>query len=122
MAMRGIRGATTVEHNTREDIWQAAREMIQVVLQRNALHTENIGAAIFSMTDDRTAAFPTAGGRQLHGFDAVPLFDARQCAIEGALPRCLRVLLLVETNRGQKEIHHVYLHGAARLRPDITQE
>ena len=110
MAMRGIRGATTVEHNTREDIWQAAREMIQVVLQRNALHTENIGAAIFSMTDDLTAAFPTAGVRQLHG------------AIEGALPRCLRVLLLVETNRGQKEIHHVYLHGAARLRPDITQE
>jgi len=121
MAMRGIRGATTVEENTQAAIWQAAQEMVQAILEENALPTEQIGACIFSMTEDLTAAFPTAGVRQLAGFDLVPLFDARQCAVEGSLPRCLRVLLLVETEQSQRAIHHVYLHGAATLRPDIAR-
>lgn len=118
--MRGIRGAITVTRNEKETIWQAAQEMMEEILVRNDLQTEDIGAVIFSMTEDLTAAFPTAGVRRLPGFDLVPLFDARQCAIEGSLAHCIRVLVLADTDRSQAEIHHVYLGEASRLRPDIS--
>lgn len=118
--MRGIRGAITVAHNEKEEIWQAAQKMMQEILQRNDLQPEDIGAVIFSMTEDLTATFPTAGVRRIPGFDLVPLFDARQCAIENSLPLCIRVLVLANTDLKQADIHHVYLEAAARLRPDIA--
>ena len=117
--MRGIRGAITVERNDQEEIWQAAQELITELMRTNAIAPEDIGAAIFSVTEDLTAAFPTAGVRRIAGFDLVPLFDARQCAIEDSLPRCIRVLLLVNTDTAQTDIHHVYLRAAAKLRPDL---
>ena len=117
--MRGIRGATTVERNEKEEIWQAAQELVRALVDANGIAPEDIGAAIFSVTEDLTAAFPSTGARRLPGFDLVPLFDARQCAIEDSLPRCIRVLLLVNTDVPQSEIHHVYLRAAAELRPDL---
>lgn len=122
MAMRGLRGATTVSRDDKEEIWQAARLMMEELLQRNELSPEAIGAVIFSLTEDLTAAFPSTGVRSLPGFDLVPLFDARQCAIEGSLTRCIRVLLLIETDKGQGELHHVYQGGAAALRPDLAKQ
>lgn len=122
MSVRGIRGAITVEEDTKEAIWHAARAMMETILARNALAAPDIGAVIFSMTEDLTAAFPTAGVRQIAGFSLVPLFDARQCAIEGSLERCIRVLVLAETEKGQSEIHHVYLGRARDLRPDIETD
>ena len=117
--MRGIRGAITVRRNDKEESWQAAQEMIIELLHANSITAKEIGAAIFSMTEELTAAFPTAGVRRLPGFDLVPLFDTRQCAIEDSLPRCIRVLLLVNTDAAQADIHHVYLREAAKLRPDL---
>lgn len=118
--MRGIRGAITVQEDTREAIWNAARAMMEAVLERNALAPAAIGAVIFSMTEDLSAAFPTAGVRQIEGFDLVPLFDARQCAVEGSLEKCIRVLVLADTNKAQAEIRHVYMGKAKELRPDIA--
>ena len=115
--MRGIRGAITVGRNDKEEIWQAAQELVTELLRTNGITSEDIGAAIFSVTEDLTAAFPTAGVRRIAGF--YPLFDARQCAIEDSLPRCIRVLLLVNTDAAQTDIHHVYLRAAAKLRPDL---
>lgn len=121
--MRGMRGAITVERDEKEDIWQAAAEMVEAILRENGVQPEDIGAAIFSQTEDLTSAFPSAGvRRRVPGFDAVPLFDARQLAIEGSLPRCIRVLLLVDTDKAQRDIHHVYLGGARALRPDIAEK
>ena len=117
--MRGIRGATTVERNDKEEIWQAAQELVRALVDANGIAPEDIGAAIFSVTEDLTAAFPSTGALRLPGFDLVPLFDARQCAVEASLPRCIRALLLVDTNCSQKEMHHIYLRGAAGLRPDL---
>ena len=116
MGMRGVRGAITVEQNEKEAIWQAAKAMMQELIERNELAPEDIGAVIFSMTEDLTAAFPTAGVRQLPGFD---LFDARQCAIEGSLEKCIRVLVLADTGKAQRDIHHIYMGKAVALRPDI---
>ena len=117
--MRGIRGAITVARNDKEEIWQAAQELVRALVDANGIAPEDIGAAIFSVTEYLTAAFPTAGVRRIRGFDLVPLFDARQCAIEGSLPRCIRVLLLVNTELPQSDIHHIYLRAAAELRPDL---
>ena len=117
--MRGIRGAITVGRDDKEEIWQAAQELMTELLRTNDVSPADIGAAIFSVTEDLTAAFPTTAVRHIAGFDLVPLFDARQCAIDDSLPHCIRVLLLVNTDAAQKDIHHVYLRAAAKLRPDL---
>ena len=117
--MRGVRGAITVEEDRKEAIWSAAATLVETMLKENGIAPETIGAAIFSATEDLVSAFPSAGVRVV-GFDAVPLFDARQLAIEGSLPHCIRVLLLVDTEKGQKDIRHIYLGGAAKLRPDLA--
>ena len=119
--MRGLRGAATVPSDEKEEIWRTARELMVEILERNDIAPESIGAAIFSMTEDLTAAFPSTGVRSLPGFDLVPLFDARQCAIEGSLPQCIRILLLVDTEKSQAELCHVYQGGAAKLRPDLAK-
>ena len=120
--MRGIRGAITVEQDEKEAIWQAAAEMVTAMLQENGIAPEDIGAAIFSQTEDLVSAFPSAGVRsRVPGFDLVPLFDARQLAIEGSIPTCIRALLLVDTDRAQRDIHHIYLGRAKKLRPDLAK-
>ena len=117
--MRGIRGAITVEKNSKDDIYSAAKKLIMEIITRNNISSNDIGAMIFSMTDDLTAAFPSTGVRQIAGLEFVPLFDARQVAVEGSLSRCIRVLVLVETEKSQREIRHVYLERAQILRPDL---
>lgn len=119
--MRGIRGAITVEENTAEAVITATQEVVTAMLEANEIATEDIGAAIFSATEDITAAFPAKGARALPGFDMVPLFDARQMEVEGALTMCIRVLLLVDTDKKQKEIKHIYRGRAQNLRPDLVK-
>ena len=91
--MRGIRGAITVEENTAEAVMSATQEVVKAMLEANDIRTEDIGAAIFTATEDITAVFPAKGARALPGFELVPLFDARQMDVDGALDHCIRVLL-----------------------------
>lgn len=119
MAMRGIRGAATVNENSQEQIWQTARQLVTEILSLNELTAENIGAIIFSTTEDLTAAFPSSAVRQLPDLRLVPLFDTREPAIENSLSMCVRVLILADTDKLQNEIRHVYLGGARKLRPDL---
>ena len=121
MAMRGIRGATTVDENSREQIWQAARHLVTKILSANELRADNIGAIIFSTTEDLTAAFPSTAIRQLPAFRWVPLFDTLEPAVENSLPLCIRVLILADVDKEQNKIHHVYLGGAKNLRPDLNK-
>lgn len=122
MSLRGIRGAVTVDENSKEKIWQAARQLVTEILLQNELQAENIGAIIFSMTEDLTAAFPSSAVRQLPELRLIPLFDAREPAVEDSLPLCIRVLILAETNLEQNKIRHVYLGGAKNLRPDLDRD
>jgi len=119
MAMRGIRGAITVDENSREQIELAARQLVTKILSMNELRAESIGAIIFSTTEDLTAAFPSSAIRQRPAFRLVPLFDTREPAVENSLPLCIRVLILADTDKAQNKIHHVYLGGAKNLRPDL---
>ena len=122
MAMRGIRGAITVDENSKEKIWQAARLLVTEILSRNELPAENLGAIIFSLTEDLTAAFPSAAVRQLPALRLVPLFDTREPAIENSLPLCIRILILANADKEQNEVRHVYLGGAKNLRPDLDRD
>ena len=122
MTMRGIRGATTVDENSKEKIWQAARQLVTEILSQNKLRAENIGAIIFSTTEDLTAAFPSTALRERPAFRLVPLFDTREPAVENSLQLCIRVLILTDTDEAQNKIHHVYLGGAKNLRPDLDRD
>lgn len=121
MDVRGVRGAITVERNDKEVIWKAGRRLIEAMLEANDIKTDDIGAAFFTMTEDLTAAFPTTGARAIPGFELVPLFDARQPAVEDSLPMCIRALLLIDTEKGQGDLHHIYLGDASKLRPDLQR-
>ena len=121
MSLRGIRGATSVDSNTKEDIWKAARLLMTQLMSENQLNFNQVGAAIFSSTPDLTAAFPTTGVRQLPSFSLIPLFDTQEVDVENSLPMCIRVLLLVDTDKNQRDIVHVYLGEAKKLRPDLMQ-
>lgn len=115
MYCRGIRGATTVEQNEREEILAATRELLQLLIQENDLRVEDIASAIFTVTDDLDAEFPARAAREL-GWTEVALICAREIPVPGSLGKCIRVLLHVDTMRSAAEIRHVYIRGAVNLR------
>jgi len=116
--LRGIRGATTVTANNREEIFVRVAELLETIEQENELKTEDIGAVIFSSTPDLDAAFPAAGARKV-GWTHVPLFGTQEIECPDAVPLCIRVLILWNTDLGQQDIRHVYLRDAVVLRQDI---
>ena len=121
MTTRGVRGATTVESDTKENVLFATRELLEAILRaNNDLRTDDIASAIFTVTEDITSAYPALGARQT-GWDSVPMLCACEIPVEGSLPLCIRVLIHWCTNKSQSEINHVYLRGAVRLRPDLTK-
>jgi chorismate mutase len=118
MAVRAVRGATQIDADSREQILAGTTELIGEVLRRNDLTPEVLISVVFTATPDLTAEFPAYAARAL-GFTDVPLLCATEMNVPGALPRVLRLLALVETDRSRAEMHHVYLHGAAALRRDL---
>lgn len=119
--MRGIRGAHTVADNSKSAIFAAVQELLKELVEKNDLQLENIGAAIFSATPDINAAFPAAAARKI-GWDMVPLFGTQELEVENGLKMCVRVLLLVEIDKQQNEIKHIYLGDSNCLRPDIASK
>jgi len=119
MYCRGVRGATTVEHNDREEILVATMELLQLIVRQNDLPVEDIASAIFTVTDDLDAEFPALAARQL-GWDGVALLCAREITVPNSLSKCIRVLLHVNTTRRSSEIQHVYIRGAVKLRPEFA--
>lgn len=119
METRGIRGATTVEANSREEILSATRELLLALQAANGFPQESLAAIWFTVTPDLDGAFPATAARSL-GWDHVPLMDAQEIPVAGALPRCIRVLLLWNTDISQQAVRHIYLREAAALRPDLA--
>ncbi|TWT63979.1 Chorismate mutase AroH [Rubinisphaera italica] len=120
MRVRGIRGAISAAENTRESILEATRELLQAILDANQItEFDDIVSAVFTTSPDLTACFPAEAARGL-GMNEVPLLCASEIAVPNSLPSCIRVLFHVNTTKSQKEIRHIYLGEAARLRPDMT--
>lgn len=117
--VRGIRGATTVERNNSKEIVEATQELMRTIVTSNELVLEDVGSVFFTVTQDLNAEYPAKAARAI-GWDNVPLFCALELPVEGSLPRCIRVLVQVNTDKSQKEIKHVYLREAVSLRPDLV--
>ncbi len=121
MTMRGIRGATTTDMSSREEMLERTRELLKVILDSNRdLKSEDIASVIFTTTTDLTAVHPAVAARQI-GWDLVPMMCAQEISVPKSLPRCIRVLIHWNTDMDQKDIRHVYLHEAAALRPDLSR-
>jgi chorismate mutase len=117
--VRGVRGATTASENTREAVLEATRELLQEVLRVNEIRDpEDIASILFTTTPDLTATFPAEAAREI-GLQLVPLLCASEIAVPGRLPRCVRILLHLNTTKSLADIVHVYLREAKSLRPDI---
>ena len=115
--LRALRGATTASANTVEAIAEAVAELLDALVQRNALAGDQILSVTVSVTADLDACFPAAIARRRPGWDAVALLDCQQMAVAGDLPRCIRLLAHAWLAPGQSPAHP-YLREAARLRPD----
>lgn len=121
MTVRGIRGAISVEANTTQAIRKATIELLEQIIEKNEVNLEDISCVIFTMTQDLDALYPAAAAREI-GFSQVPLLCFNEMKIQGSMEKVLRVLMLVNTEKTQKEIKHVYLGQAQKLRPDLTEE
>jgi len=119
MACRGVRGATTADDNTSEAILKATRELLALMIRVNGIWPDDVASAIFTTTPDLDAEFPALAARQL-GWMHVALMCGHELDVPGALKRCIRVLIHWNTDKSADEVLHVYIKGAAKLRPDLS--
>jgi chorismate mutase len=120
MTCRGVRGATTADANSRDGILTATRQLLALMIRRNAILPNDVGSAIFTVTRDLDAEFPALAARQLGWLD-VPLLCTNEIDVPGGLRRCIRVLINWNTELPQQEVTHVYIKEAVRLRPDLCK-
>jgi chorismate mutase len=122
MQCRGIRGAITVSANTKKGILAATKKLLLKMAEANKIETDDIGAILFTTTPDLNAEFPAAAARELGWPPNLALLCGHEMSVPDALPRCLRVLMLVNTEMGSDEITHVYLGDAKNLKdePSLT--
>ena len=119
MPIRGIRGATTVETNTREAILEAAGELLGEIIRVNNIQTDDVASAYFSTTTDLNAEFPAVVARRDFGWTNIALMCGHEMDVPGSLRMCLRIMLHVNTETPQGKVTHIYLRGATVLRPDL---
>lgn len=120
MPCRGVRGATTIESNEREEILTATRQLLALLIRRNNIEPTDVASAFFTTTPDVDAEFPALAARQLGWLD-VPLLCGHEMTVPGSLPMCIRVLIHWNTEKPQTEIEHVYVREAKKLRPDLSK-
>lgn len=118
--IRGIRGATTVILNEKEEIINATTTLLKQLIEQNNIDPINVASIQFTMTKDLDAVFPAEAVRAFEGWSNVPLLCSSEIPVQGALPLCIRLLMTVNTSMDQHEMKHVYLEKAISLRPDLA--
>ena len=118
MPLRALRGATTVDADTADDVMKRVTELLRAMLERNEVDREDLVSIWFTATDDLHSVFPAAAARAM-GMGDVPLICARELDIVNGTPRCIRVLMHLESQRARADLRHVYLEGAKGLRDDL---
>lgn len=116
--LRALRGATTVEEDTPDQVTERVQELLRELMARNGLVEDDVVSVLFTATADVVSMFPATAARGI-GFGAVPLMCAQEIPVPGAMPRCIRVLAHVHTDRSRDELRHVYLRDAQGLRDDL---
>ena len=117
MPIRGVRGAITAEENTAANILSNTTQLLKMLITKNAINIDDIASIFFSITDDLTTAFPAQAARNM-GLTETPLLCLNEIKVPKSLQRCIRILMHVNTEVPQSEIHHMYLKAASQLRPD----
>ncbi len=120
MYTRGIRGATTVTRNDRQEILGETLVLLREIVERNQFDPEDVSSIWITMTADLDAAFPALAIREMAGWSMVPLMCAVEASVQNSLPQCIRLMIHINTTKTQQEIKHVYLNEATRLRPDLA--
>jgi chorismate mutase len=118
--VRGIRGAITVERDDPAELLDATERLLRDIVAENGIVADDIASALFTLTPDLVSQFPAAAARRM-GWLRVPLLNFTEIGVTGGLPRVIRVMLHVNTDKRQDEIVHVYLEGARALRPDLDR-
>ncbi|MBS4191032.1 chorismate mutase [Bacillus sp. FJAT-49705] len=118
--IRGVRGATTVNDDNEIEIVQATEILLRKMIEENEIEAELVASVFISVTEDITAVFPAKAMRLIEGWKYVPVMCMREIPVASSLPKCIRVMIHVNTNIPQKEISHIYLGGAISLRPDLN--
>ena len=115
IACRGIRGATTADNNDRESIIDATKELLESIVNKNNLNVDDIAAAFFTTTKDLTAEYPAVAARRSLGWTQVALSNTHEMEVPNDISKCIRVLILVNTDKKQSEINNIYLKDAINL-------
>jgi len=118
---RGIRGATTVINNEETEILRETVVLLREIVERNDVIAEDISNVWITMTNDLDATFPARAIREIEGWEMVPLMCSTEIPVKGSLPMCIRLMVQFNTDKSQREIRHVYLNEAQKLRPDLSQ-
>ncbi|HEY4429621.1 MAG TPA: chorismate mutase [Paenibacillus sp.] len=121
MVNRGIRGATTVTKNEEAEILRETVILLREIVERNDVIAENISNVWITMTNDLDATFPARAIREIEGWEMVPLMCSTEIPVKGSLPKCIRLMVQINTDKSQREIRHVYLNEAQKLRPDLSE-
>jgi chorismate mutase len=119
--VNAIRGATTVDENTEQEILEATSELLRAMLEQNGIETEDIISVIFSVTTDLNAAFPAVAARRM-GWTETALMCTYEIDVPGSLRKCIRVMMHIRTEKKSRELKFVYLKAARQLRPDLFEE
>lgn len=118
--MRAVRGAVTIERDERAAVFEAVKSLMSEIMRRNSVDPEDMTDIIFTVTPDIKSAFPAAAVREM-GITDVPLLDMAAPDVDGALRLCIRVMVHIDTELANSELRHVYMGGAAALRPDLAK-
>ena len=113
--VRGIRGASTADSNTRTAIVETTRELLEKLVEANDIDPDDVASAIFTTTTDLNAEFPAVAARQM-GWKHVALMCGHEMAVPDAPSQCIRVLILINTDKSPRELNNIYLRGASNLR------
>ena len=117
--IRGVRGAITVTADQPEEILEETRRLVLEMTEKNNIDPDNVASVIISTTTDITSAFPAKAVRTLENWTYVPVMCTHEMDVPGSLPLCIRVMMHVETEQAQKDVRHIYMNDATKLRPDL---
>lgn len=122
LQFRGVRGAITIKEDTETEVLQATDRLFREMIEANEIEPEQVASVFISVTDDVTNAFPARAMRAIDGWSYVPVMCMKEMSVPNALQKCIRVMMHVNTRKGQREIQHIYLEKAVSLRPDLVKK
>lgn len=121
MSILAIRGATTVESNTKEEILKETSNLMKTIIKENNLDVEDMISMCFTMTNDLDAVYPAVAVRDILNITDVPMLNYEEKYIQGSLRKCIRVMIYIESNKTKKDVKHIYLNKAKELRKDLAK-